>query len=93
MQKTTFSGAFKTPLLVTPKKAGNLDINVTLTRSDIVKRASISRQLASDIRLVTEFASDALYEVGQELTVKFSLQRADGSIIESWNDPLPVRAV
>lgn len=87
---TLFSGKLNTPLLITPKQSGTLELVFTFKKGDKNLVQTLSRQVISDIKLVADIAQRDSLQVGQTVPVNFSVQRQDGSIVDSWDIPLRI---
>jgi hypothetical protein len=88
---TQFSAKFKSnSLSFTPKKTGNITFSVTLTQDKNILKTSVSRPVLSDIKLVTRIDNRDAIEVGQDVPVNFSIERADGTVVDTWDMPITV---
>lgn len=70
-----------------PKKSGNTTFTISLTKDQTVLRTSLSKPVLADIKLVAQIEEKNL-TVGQTVPVHLSVQRADGSIVDTWDMPV-----
>lgn len=87
---TVFSGKATSSLTVTPLEAGNTTFDVTLTQGTQKITTTLSRPVLSDARLVVEIPSGNPLEVGQEIPVNFTIQRLDGTLVDTWDMPIKI---
>lgn len=86
-----FTGKFTSNTFsFTPTKTGNITFSVTLTQDKNIVKTSVSRPVLSDIKLVTRIDNRDALEVGQDVPVRFSVERADGTVVENWDMPITV---
>ena len=87
---TLFSGKLTSPVLINPKKSGTLELVFAFKKGDKNITQTLSRQVIGDIKLVADITQRDSLEVGQTVPVNFSIQRQDGSIVDSWDIPLRI---
>lgn len=85
-----FSGKLSSSIAIIPKQSGTLNLVLTFKKGDKNIVETISRQVIADIKLVADIPQRDNLEVGQTVPVSFSIQRQDGSIVESWDMPLNI---
>lgn len=87
---TLFTGKLTSPLAITPKQSGALELVFTFKKGDKNIVETLSRQVIADIKLVADISQRDTLEVGQTVPVNFSIQRQDGSVVENWDIPLHI---
>lgn len=87
---TVFSGAAASPLTLTPTESGNTTFDITLTRDAQKISTNFSRPVLSDVRLAVDIPRSNEIEVGREIPVNFTIQRADGTLVNNWDIPIKV---
>lgn len=71
-------------------KTGNITFSVTLSQEKNIIKTSVSRPVLSDIKLVTRIDNRDALEVGQDVPVSFSVERADGTVVDTWDMPITI---
>ncbi len=65
-----------------------MSIDVTLSSGGVTLKTSLSRPVLSEIKLVADIPNRNAIQVGQEIPVSISVQRTDGTIVDTWDMPL-----
>lgn len=87
---TVFSGKAMSPVTLTPTESGNTTFDITLTRGGQKISTNFSRPVLSDVRLTVDIPRSNEIQVGQEIPVNFTIQRADGTLVDTWDMPIKV---
>lgn len=84
-----FTGKMKSnSFSFTPKRTGNITFSITLTQDKNILKTTVSRPVLSDIKLVTRIDNRDAIEVGQDVPVNLSIERADGTVVDIWDMPI-----
>lgn len=87
---TVFSAKATSPLTLTPTESGNTTFDITLTRDAQKISTNFSRPVLADALLKVDIPRSDEIEVGQEIPVNFSIQRADGTLVDNWDTAIKI---
>lgn len=86
---TVFNGK-ASPITLTPSESGNTTFYITFTRGDQKIATNFSRPVLSDALLKVDIPENSVREVGNEIPVNFSIQRADGTLVDNWDTSIKI---
>jgi hypothetical protein len=86
--RTQFQWKIPKNLTLTPTKHGNLTLDITLSIENTTLKTSLTRPILSDLKVVADISREAVLSVGEKIPVSFSIQRNDGTLVDTWHMPI-----
>lgn len=71
-----------------PTESGNMALDIVLSSGSSSLKTSLTRPVLSEVKIVADVQNRNSIQVGQDVLVNLSIQRSDGSVVDTWDMPL-----